>query len=67
MDSGVHPSLHSNCYYQITYAKFNLKIVYPPPYEGEIWHYQNANTDQIRKAVEQLSWDRSFKRNGVFI
>ena len=67
MDSGVHPSLHSNCYYQITYAKFNLKIVYPPPSEGEIWHYQNANTDQIRKAVEQFSWDRSFKRNGVFI
>ena len=29
MESGVHPSLHSNCHHQITYAKFNLKIHYP--------------------------------------
>ena len=61
MESGVHPSLHSNCHHQITYAKFNLKIHYPPPYEREIWHYQKANTDQIRKPIEQLLWNRSFK------
>ena len=30
-DSGVHSSLHSNCH-QIVFAKFNLHIVYPPPY-----------------------------------
>ena len=30
MEFGVHPSLHSNCHHQITYAKFNLKIHYPP-------------------------------------
>ena len=61
MESGVHPSLHSNCHHQITYAKFNLKIYYPPPYKREIWHYQKANIDQIRKAIEQFPWDRSFK------
>ena len=33
MESGVHSSLHPNCHHQITYAKFNLKIYYPPPYE----------------------------------
>ena len=60
MESGDHPSLHSNCHHQITYAKFNLKIHYPPPYEREIWHYQKANTDQIKKAI-LFSWDRSFK------
>ena len=26
MDSGVHPSLHSNCHHQIIYAKFDLKV-----------------------------------------
>ena len=61
MESDVHPSLHLNCHHQLTYAKFNLKIHYPPPYEREIWHYQKANTDQIRKTIEQFSWDRSFK------
>ena len=65
MESGVHPSLHSNCQQQITYAKFNLKIHYPPPYEREIWHYEKANTDQIRKTIEQFFWDRSFKNLGV--
>ena len=33
VDSGVHPSLHPNCHHQIVYAKFNLKIHFPPPYE----------------------------------
>ena len=65
MKSGVHPSLHSNCHHQITYAKFNLKIHYPPTCEREIWHYQKANTDQIRKAIEQFSSDRSFKNLDV--
>ena len=37
IESGVHPSLHSNCHHQIIFAKFNLDIVYPPSYEREIW------------------------------
>ena len=61
MESGIHPSLHSNCHHQTTYAKFNSKIHYPPLYEREIWHYQKANADQIRKAIKQFPWDRSFK------
>ena len=52
MESDIHPSLHSNCCHQITYAKFNLKIYYPPPYQREIWHYQKANTNQIRTAIK---------------
>ena len=36
MESGVHSSLHENCHNQIIYAKFNLKIYYPLPYEREI-------------------------------
>ena len=34
VNSGAHPSLHKNCHHQITFCKLNLKIVYPPPYEG---------------------------------
>ena len=54
MESGVHSSLHENCHHQIIYAKFNLKIYYPPPYEREIWHYQKANIENIRKAIPQF-------------
>ena len=31
MESGVHPSLHSNCHHQIIYARFNQNIYHPPP------------------------------------
>ena len=60
MESGVHSSLHENCHHQIIYAKFNLKIYYPPPYEREIWHYQKANIENIRKPIDPLPWAMRF-------
>ena len=49
--SDVHPSLHPNCHHQTVFAKFNLRIYYPPPYPQEIWHYKQANTELIRLAI----------------
>ena len=48
-DSGVHSSLHSNFHHQIVFSKFNLHILYPPPYLREIWHYREANTSAIKE------------------
>ena len=58
--SGVHSSLHSNCHHKIVFAKFNLRIVYPPPYLREIWHYREANTGLIRRAIKEFNWERAF-------
>ena len=44
---GVHSSLHSSCHHQIIFAKFNLKICYPPPYPRQVWHFEEAKTDLI--------------------
>ena len=49
MESGLHSSLHENCHHQLVYAKFSLKVRYPPPFEREIWHYQHANIDQTKE------------------
>ena len=57
MEFGAHSSLHPNCHHQIVFAKINLKIYYPPPYEREIWHYEKANADLIRRSIDQFSWD----------
>ena len=65
IESGVHPSLHQNCHHQIIYAKFNLQIFYPPPYCREIWHYQDANIDMIRRVISQFNWDKSFSNTNV--
>ena len=60
MSSGVHSSLHQNCHHQIIFAKFNLKVHYPPPYEREVWHFKKANTDHIKRAINGFPWERSF-------
>ena len=60
MESCVHSSLHENRHHQIIYAKFNLKIYYGPPYEREIWHYQKANIENIRKVIDQFPWEMHF-------
>ena len=66
VESGVHSSLHSNCHHHyITFAKFNLKIHYPPPYEWEMWQYQKANVDQIRQAISEFPWDNRFANISV--
>ena len=60
MESGVHSSLHPNCHHQIVFAKINLKIYYPPPYECEIWHYKKANANLIHRSINQFPWDIRF-------
>ena len=34
IDCGTHPSFNENCHHQITFCKLNLKVEYPPPYQG---------------------------------
>ena len=67
MESGVHSSLQSNCYHQIIYARFNLKIYFttPSPHEREIWHYKKANIDLIQQAIREFSWERAFHRKNI--
>ena len=42
------------------FAKFNLDIVYPPPQEREIWHYQKVNIDLIKCAINSFDWEKAF-------
>ena len=60
MNSGVYSSLNSNCHYRIIYAKFNLKILYPPLLERVVWHYQDVNNDLIQRSISQFNWKRAF-------
>ena len=65
MESGVHFSLHENCHHKITYAKFNLKIYYPPPYKWDVWYDQMATIVNIRKAISEFPWERGFVNSNV--
>ena len=49
-------------------SPYNLCITplhYPPPYEREAWHYQNANVGQIRQAISEFPWDNRFTNINV--
>ena len=39
VEAGVHPSLHPNSHHQVFFARFNIKLHYPPPYYCQVWHY----------------------------
>ena len=58
----MHPSLHPNCHHLVIYAKFNLKVHYPSPYELEAWHY---NTGLIQRSIEMFDWDKAFTNSNV--
>ena len=65
MESGIHSLLHSNCHHQIVFAKFNLSIFYPPPYERTVWYYERANTELITRAIDQFDWVRALSNVNV--
>ena len=57
MDSGVHTSLHHHCHHQMVFANFDLKVFYPPPYERTVWHFSQANSNHIKRAVDLSDWE----------
>ena len=65
MESGVQPSLHPNCHHQLVFAKFDLPIYYPTPYERTVRYYNRANADLIRRAINLFDWDKTLRFNDV--
>ena len=65
VESGTQSSLHPNCHHQIIYTKFNLEVIYPPPYACKVWHYQDSNVDLIRRSMNEFDWDRGFANKHV--
>ena len=63
MDSGVHVSLHSNCHHQILYAKFDLKVFYPPPYESVA--SLPGKLRSCKKSINLFHWESSFNNLDV--
>ena len=65
MESGIHCLLHSSCNQQIFFAKFNLSILYPPSYERTVLYYDKANTELIRRTIDQFDWLRTLSSVNV--
>ena len=55
INSGIKPSRHGNRHHQITYAKLNLQIIYPQPYQRHVWDSKNASASSIQKALKMVN------------
>ena len=40
-------------------------MCYPPPYSREVWHFKEAKTDLIRRALNDFNWERTFSNTNV--
>ena len=40
-------------------------ISYPLPYSREVWHYREANTDLIRRTINNFNWEKTFYKTNV--
>ena len=65
MESGLYSSLHSSCHHQVDFSKFNLSILYPPPYERTVWFYEKPNPELIRRAINELDWTKALSNVSI--
>ena len=68
IDSGVHPSFHSNCHHQIVFSKLNLKINYLPLYERLVWDYKNADLtgiNYVKIKIFTINVNRLMKQQSI--
>ena len=66
MESGIYSLLHLNCHHQILFAKFNLSTFYHPPDERTVWYYKRANTELIKRAIDQFDLLRALFNVNVY-
>ena len=45
--------------------KLSLLILYCPPYERTVWHHEGANTEPIRRVIDQFDWLRALSNVNV--
>ena len=64
-DSGVYPSLHTNCHHQITFCSFNLIIEYPTLYLCLVWDYKRASVNSIKQSLDQVNWPTILSNKNV--
>ena len=57
VNSGAHPSVHSNCHHQIVHSKPDLSVFYLLPYQRLVRNYRKADVYIIRKALDLVNWD----------
>ena len=54
IESGVYSSLHPSCHHKIIFAKFNLSILHPPPYERTVGFMKKQTLNLSKELLMNL-------------
>ena len=47
--------------YNISHCKIDISVPLPPVYVREVWDYNKANVENIKKAISNFNWNRAFE------
>ena len=61
---GVDVSIFDKCHHVI-YGKINVRVPLPPTYVREVWDYEKANIEHIKKAISNFDWNKAFENLSV--
>ena len=61
MSSGIHYSLHQICHHQTIFARLNLKVHYPPPYEPEQRHILWLSKSEYKSYQKGYLFNKTIK------
>ena len=61
----VDVSIFDRCHHDIIYGKINIRVPLPLTYVSEVWDYEKANIENIKKAISNFDWNKAFKNLSV--
>ena len=63
---GVDVSMFKKCRHNIIHGKIDIRVPLPHVYYvREVWDYNKANVENIKKAVSNFNWNRAFENLSV--
>ena len=57
--------MFKKCHHNIIHGKIDIRVPLPPVYVCEVWDYNKANVENIKKAVSNFNWNRAFENLSV--
>ena len=58
---GVDVSIFDKCHHNIIYSKINIHVPLPPTYVREVRDYEKGNVENIKKAISNFDWGKTFE------
>ena len=52
---GIYVSIFKKCYHNIIYGNIDIRVPLPSVYVHEVWDYNKANVENIKKTVSNFN------------